>query len=93
MPAFSPDLQKRFKLVLLNGIPQALVELVGKSRLVRCCPLCGCMHQVLSLDDKQPYKPMCQTVPVVYKSQSIDWQKLHPEVAPYTSLSLVAEAK
>ena len=89
MPAFVPSLQKNFKLTVVDGLPQAVVVKVGATHLLRCCPLCGCTHQILSLDVNSPYTPLCQTSHLLYKVQEASWHKLHPDVAPYTTLHLV----
>lgn len=91
MPTIIAEQQKRFKLTIINGLPQADVESSGAIRWVKCCPLCGCTHQVLSVDESLPYIPMCQTVPVLYKTQQAIWHKLYPDVSPYTALQLAQE--
>jgi hypothetical protein len=90
MPAIAADQQKRFKLTITDGLPQATVEINGKTHWVKCCPLCGCIHQLLGVDENIPYTPLCQKLPVLYKTQQVAWVKLHPDVSTYTSLHLVA---
>jgi hypothetical protein len=89
MPAFIPTLQKNFKLNVVDGLPQAVVEKVGTTHLLRCCPLCGCTHQILALDVNSPYTPLCQSFSLLYKVQEAAWHKLHPDVAQYATLHLV----
>jgi hypothetical protein len=91
MPTIAVDLQKRFKLTFIDGLPQASVETTGQTHWVKCCPLCGCAHQLLGVDENVPYTPLCQTVPVLYKAQQANWQKLYPDVSQYTRLHLVRE--
>ena len=92
MPTIIAEQQKRFKLTLVDGLPQAIVEQMGTAHWVKCCPLCGCTHQVVGVDENVPYTPLCQTVPVLYKMQQAIWLKLYPELSQYTSLHLVQEA-
>lgn len=92
MPTIAVDMQKRFKLTIVDGLPQAIIEITGNVHWVRCCPLCGCTHQVLSVDETMPYTPPCQSLPVLYKTQQAIWHKLYPDVSQYKSLQLVQEA-
>ena len=87
MPASSAVLQKNFKLTVANGLPQAITENIGGSRWLSCCPLCGCTHQIFGADE--PYTPLCQTRPLMYKDQQSAWRKLHPDVAQYMTVQLV----
>ena len=89
MPTIAADQQKQFKLTIVDGLPQAPVEMMGKARWVKCCPLCGCTHQVVGAAEDQPYTPLCQTLPVLYNAQQIIWHQLYPDVAPYVALHLV----
>ena len=91
MPTIVADLQKRFKLSIIDGLPEAPLEITAKAHWVKCCPLCGCTHQVIGVDEGLPYTPMCQTLPALYKTQQTTWQKLYPDVTPYTTLHLVRE--
>lgn len=88
MPVFIALLQKKFELTLVGGMPQAIVENVGGIHWLRCCPLCGCTHQILGVDGKLPYTPLCQTIPLLYKTQQAIWHKLYPDVAQYATLHL-----
>lgn len=88
MPTVDLQVQKQFKLTMLDGVIQATVEPVGDIHWLRCCPLCGCMHQIVKVDESQPYTPMCQTLPSVYAAQSGIWRKLYPDVAKHTKLKL-----
>jgi hypothetical protein len=88
MPIVALQLQKQFKLTIAEGLPQANVEMVGQVFWLRCCPLCGCTHQILGLDKSVPYEPLCQTFPLIYKTQLVAWHKLYPDVAKYTKLNL-----
>ena len=92
MPTIIAELQKRFKLTVVDGLPQAPVEITGKGRWVRCCPLCGCTHQILGVDEDTPYTPLCQTAPILYKTQQASWHKLFPDVSQYTMVHLIHEA-
>lgn len=88
MPATLPHLQKDFKLTLHNGEPVGLVESTKEGLLVKCCPLCGCVHQVMNVDMGLSYTPLCQTVPDLFKVLQTAWQKLNPSVAPYKTIHL-----
>jgi hypothetical protein len=88
MPAFVPELQKRFRLTMVDGLPHATVDKVGDVHLLRCCPLCGCTHQILTMDEGSPYTPLCQTFPYLYKAQQTSWHKLYPDVAKFAKLRL-----
>lgn len=84
-----PHLQKNFKLTIKDGLPQAAVESIGNALWLRCCPLCGSMHQIIGAADDAPYIPLCQTHASIYKAELIAWRKLYPEVIKYKSLHLV----
>jgi hypothetical protein len=43
------------------------------------------------VDEDMPYTPLCQTLPVLYKTQQASWHKLHPGVSNYTMVHLVRE--
>lgn len=90
MATVIPHLQKNFKLKVEDGLLYATVELVGSVNWVRCCPLCGSMHQVMSGFSDAPYIPMCQTHPLLFKAELLAWHKLYPEVTKHNSLHLVA---
>jgi hypothetical protein len=90
MPTTSGSMQKQFKLTIENGLPQAAIDTIGKDHWLLCCPLCGCMHQLQAEKAGASYIPLCQTVPLLYKAQSIIWNKLHPDVAIYKKLHLIA---
>jgi hypothetical protein len=89
MPTIAVDQQKQFKLTVIDGLPQAAVEMMGKARWVKCCPLCGCTHQIFGVDESIPYTPLCQTLPVLYKTQQAIWHQLYPDVSQYMTLHLV----
>lgn len=89
MAIFVAQLQKNFKLTVEDGLPNAPVELVGTVHWVKCCPLCGSVHQVQNMADAAPYTPLCQTHAFLYKAELLAWHKLYPDVAQYTSLHLV----
>jgi hypothetical protein len=89
MPAFAPHLQKNFKLTIEDGLPQAAIEDIGGIYWLKCCPLCGCTHQILKINQDLPYTPLCQTLPLVYKSHQVSWRKLYPDVAQYKTLHLI----
>ena len=91
MPAIAQYLQKRFKLTIEDGLPQAVIETNADGDWLRCCPLCGCIHHLLDevVDETQPYTPSCQTIPLLYQAQQAKWRKLYPDVVQYKSLHLV----
>jgi hypothetical protein len=76
----------------VDGLPQAAVEIIDDGHWLRCCPLCGCTHQILGADKGEPYIPLCQTQPVLYKTPRETWRKQHPEVVHYTALHLLRAA-
>ena len=92
MATFIPHLQKNFKLTVEDGLPQAVVELVGVVHWLRCCPLCGSVHQVHNMTEDMRYTPLCQTHAHLYKAELIAWHKLYPDVVQFTSLHLVTKA-
>ncbi|MCL4247080.1 MAG: hypothetical protein KJ065_02890 [Anaerolineae bacterium] len=92
MATSAPHIQKNFKLVIDNGLPQAAVETVGAVDWLRCCPLCGSMHQVIGMKDGAAYTPLCQTLSSLFKAELTAWHKLHPDVAQYKALRLVKKA-
>jgi hypothetical protein len=89
MATIVPHLQKSFKLMVENGLPQATVELMGSALWLRCCPLCGSTHQIQTMPSDEAYTPFCQIHASLYKPEIAAWQKLYPDVIPYTSLHLV----
>jgi hypothetical protein len=89
MATFMPHLQKSFKMKVEDGVPQATVELVGTVYWLRCCPLCGSVHQVPGGAEEKWFTPLCQTQPNLYKAELAAWHKEFPESAQYTSLQLV----
>ncbi len=91
MPTINPHLQKRFKLILHEGQPEVPVDVTAGGSLIMCCPLCGCSHQITQLDTDQPYTPLCQSLPSMFKDQRTAWLKLFPEVTPFKTLHLVKE--
>jgi hypothetical protein len=92
MATSAPHFQKNFKLTIEDGLPQATVEIIGIAHWLKCCPLCGSMHQVRDVVEDAPYTPLCQTHPVLFKAELIAWHKLHPDVVSYKSLHLVQKA-
>lgn len=92
MPAIAQYLQKRFKLIIKDGLPQAVIETNKDGVFLGCCPLCGCIHHLLDVDETVPYTPSCQTTPILYQAQQAKWRKLYPDVAQYTTLHLVRVA-
>ncbi len=90
MATFVAHIQKNFKLVIEDGLPQATVETIDTVQWLRCCPLCGSVHQIIgSVDTSAPYSPMCQTVPFLFKDELIAWHKLYPDVVDIKLLRLV----
>jgi hypothetical protein len=89
MPASIVNLQKRFKLVLKDDIPIALVENDDDGSWVRCCPLCGCIHKIQDDASVTAYRPLCQTLSSLFKSHSLAWRKRYPDIAGYATLNLV----
>jgi len=92
MATFVAQLQKNFKLTVEDGLPQAVVEQVGNVIWLKCCPLCGSVHQVQNMAENVPYTPLCQTHATLYKAELIAWHKLYPDVVQYKSLHLVEKA-
>ena len=92
MATVVPHLQKAFQLRVESGLPQATVERMGVANWLRCCPLCGSAHQIQTMTGDQPYTPLCQTYPALYKAELVAWHKLYPDVIPYTTLHLVEKA-
>ena len=88
MPAFASSLQKSFKLNIVDELPQAVVDNIGGIHWLKCCPLCGCTHQILGVDVKQPYTPLCQKFPLMYKTEQATCRKLYPDVTQYTTVRL-----
>lgn len=90
MATSNAQIQKDFKLIIKNGLPQATVETIKGVQWLRCCPLCGSVHQIIGkAADSSPYVPLCQTVPVLFRAELVAWHKLYPDVADHTSLQLV----
>lgn len=89
MATSNPQLQKNFKLVIEEGLPQAVVETIGAVQWVRCCPLCGSVHQIIGAADDAPYSPLCQTVASLFKAELLAWHKLYPDVIDHKFLRLV----
>lgn len=89
MATFVAQLQKNFKLTVEDGLPQAVVEQVGNVIWLKCCPLCGSVHQIQTMAEDVPYTPLCQTHAALYKAELIAWHKLYPDVVQYKSLHLV----
>lgn len=92
MAISNPQLQKNFKLVIEDGLPQAAVETINAVQWVRCCPLCGSMHQIIGTAQDAPYTPLCQTVSSLFKAELVAWHKLYPDVANLKSLRLIEKA-
>ena len=88
MPTTLPHLQKNFKLVIADNLPQSVVESVHDRLEIMCCPLCGCNHQLIGVDISVPYSPLCQIQPVLFKDQLLSWHKLYPDVIQYKSIHL-----
>ncbi len=89
MAISNPQIQKNFKLVIEDGLPQAAVETINAVQWVRCCPLCGSMHQIIGAADGAPYTPLCQTVSALFKAELVAWHKLYPDVVNLKALRLV----
>ena len=93
MATFNAQLQKNFKLVIENGLPQATVETMGSVQWLRCCPLCGSVHQIIGdVVDSAPYTPLCQTVASLFKPELLAWHKLYPDVVNHKFVHLVENA-
>jgi hypothetical protein len=92
MATFIAQLQKNFKLTVEDGLPQAPVEVTGVTHWIKCCPLCGSVHQIQTLTEGMVYTPICQTHTALYKAELTAWHKLYPDVAQYKSLHLVKKA-
>ena len=79
--------------VMFAGMEFGLYATVdGGAHWVMCCPLCGCSHQLLGVDESAPYTPLCQTQPMLFKTELGVWLKQYPEVSKYSSLHLIAKA-
>ena len=89
MPAIAANVQKHFKVTVENGLLQATVEVNDEGHWLMCCPLCGCIHQLLGVNEAIPYTPLCQTLPILFKTQQTAWHKLYPDTVNYKSLQLV----
>jgi hypothetical protein len=95
MATFNAQLQKNFKLIIAGGLPQATVETIGTVQWLRCCPLCGSVHQIIgnaNVKDSAPYTPLCQTVSALFKAELLAWQKLYPDVVDHKFVHLVEKA-
>jgi hypothetical protein len=92
MATSSPHIQKNFKLIFEDGLPQATVETIGAIQWLRCCPLCGSVHQIIGITDGTPYTPLCQTLSLLFKTELTAWHKLYPDVIAHKSLHLVEKA-
>ena len=88
MPAYVRHLQKSFKLTMIDGLPEGTVHRIGANHVLRCCPLCGCTHQIIEMDENLPYTPMCQNFPYLYQAQQNAWRKLYPDVSAFKTLRL-----
>ena len=85
--------QKRFKLVIEEGLPQANVETIGIVHWLQCCPLCGSVHQIIGdVANSAPYTPLCQTVSTLFKAELVAWHKLYPDVTNHKFVHLVEGA-
>jgi hypothetical protein len=92
MPTTAQHLQKRFKLTIVDGLSQEAVEVLGAGHWLSCCPLCGCTHQVLGMDESVPYTSRCQTQHALFKAELEVWRKQYPEVGQHKELRLVGNA-
>ena len=93
MATVNAQLQKSFKLIIEKGLPQADVETIGAVQWLRCCPLCGSVHQIIgTLADDAPFSPLCQTVPLLFKEELVSWHKLYPDVTGHKFVHLVEKA-
>ena len=93
MATFAAHIQKNFKLVIEDGLPQATVETIKSVQWVRCCPLCGGVHQVVDMEVGEAYTPMWQMVPALFKAELAAWQKLYPDVTNLKALHLVEKTE
>jgi hypothetical protein len=90
MATSNPQLQKDFKLVIADGLPQATVETIKSVQWLRCCPLCGSVHQIVgNVSDNASYTPLCQTVPDLFKAELVAWRKLYPDVTTHKFVHLI----
>jgi hypothetical protein len=88
MPFKIVEAQKAFKFTVNGaGLPIAHVERWGKGVWVKCCPLCGLLHEVLKGQTSGEYEPRC-IVRVTHPHVFAAWQKAHPEAAKYTRVML-----
>ena len=90
MATSNAQIQKDFKLIMADGLPQATVETLKGVQWLRCCPLCGSVHQIIgNVADSAPSTPLCQTVPMLFQPELVAWRKLYPDVAALKSVHLV----
>jgi hypothetical protein len=90
MATVNAQLQKNFKLVIEKGLPLANVDTIGTVHWLRCCPLCGSVHQIIGdVATNAPYTPLCQTVSMLFKAELVAWQKLYPDVTNHKFVHLV----
>lgn len=90
MPVTVTHLQKQFKLSIVDNLPRATVAIdaTNGSHKVMCCPLCGCVHQIVTTDETVPYTPLCQALPDLFKANLMSWRKLYPDAAKYKMIHL-----
>ncbi len=94
MATFNAQLQKNFKLIIEDGLPQATMETIGSVQWLRCCPLCGSIHQIIgNTTDSAPYTPLCQTVPILFKEELVAWHKLYPQVIDHKFVHLAEKTE
>lgn len=90
MATSNPQIQKEFKLIIADGLPQATVETIKSVQWLRCCPLCGSVHQIIgNVADNASYTPLCQTVPELFKPELLAWHKLYPDVISHKFVHLI----
>lgn len=92
MPFYIVDERARFEFTLEPieapaALPVAPIVQWGAALYTRCCPLCGCCHEILKMPADGIYQPRCivkTTHPHVYAA----WIEKYPDAANYTRVML-----
>lgn len=88
MPFKIVEEQQRFTFrVNGDGLPVAQVVRWGAGVWVKCCPLCGCLHEILKGQIEGEFEPRC-ILKVTHKAAYAAWVKKHPESPKYTRVLL-----
>jgi hypothetical protein len=88
MPWKIPAAQAAFKFSVNGvGLPVAQVERWGSGTWIRCCPLCGNLHETLKGQTEGVHTPRClarEWNTAAYKA----WIASHPEASQYRQVQL-----